>query len=345
MAAPQKKCVSRSGRWGSSNLSLQDSQTMCMEGVLVPSSVPGPMPPNGHPGYEYSTIPPQQHGGDMIHHPSHPVSPSIYPQHHYHHPPPPPPQGGCFPLLHMVPCQMVPSPTGQPQQSDHFAFAFPVIYWPYIDFPVGDTGSQIDQQNPDPDREQADPRGFGPLTHSYPHLMPYVHMAYMPHHVPEEHACSSVSGSQFEAVCQKLTMQNNIDEKRVVGQSSGIIEISGERTSNNFAKPSNPYQSASERVKPPSVVNGPQAKRKTGEEGWQRIQQSDQVPLGPQQRHSISNQPAQQSKSLLRDNHITQNQQRANNLTKNSRSVSRDAISECHHQSIVQILEKKSCPS
>lgn len=139
MAAPQKKFVSHSCRWGSSNLSLQDSQTMCMEGVLVPSSVPGLMPRNGHPGYEHSAVPPQQHGGDMIHHPSHSVPPSIYPpQHHYHHPPPPPPpQGGCFPLLHMVSCQMVPSPIGQPQQPNHFAFAFPVAYWPHREFPGG----------------------------------------------------------------------------------------------------------------------------------------------------------------------------------------------------------------
>ncbi|KAL7969814.1 hypothetical protein HDV63DRAFT_404413 [Trichoderma sp. SZMC 28014] len=249
----------------------KDSQTMSMEGVLVPSSVPGPMPPNGHPGYEFSAVPPQLHGDDMIHHPDYSVSPSIYPPpslHHHHPPPPPSLQGGCFPVLQMAPYQMIPSPTNQPQPPSHFAFAFPVAYWPHGDFPVGNPGSQIDQQNPDPDREQADPRSFGPLTHSYPHLMPHVQMPYMPHHVPGEHACFP-----------------DIDEKRVVDQSSSIIEIS---------EPSDYYQSASERVKPPSVVDGPQAKRKTGEEVWQRIQQSRQVPLGPQQRHSILNQPAQQ---------------------------------------------------
>lgn len=288
---------------------------MSMEGVMVPGSVPGQMPPSGHPAYEYSTVPPQQHGGDMIHHPSHPVLPSIYPppppHHHYHPPPPPPPQEGCYPLLHMVP-----NPTGQPQQPNQFAFAFPVGYWPHRDFPVGNPGSQIDQQNPDHDREQADPRSFGPLTHSYPHLMPYVQMPYMPHHLPEEHACFPVSGSRFEVHhstsplpnphLKKLTMQKNIDEKRVVDQNSGIIEISDDRVPDNDATPSNYYQNTRERVKPLPVVDGPQAKRRAGEEGWQRFQQSRQVPLGSQHRYSTSNPQTQQSKSPLRDNHITE---------------------------------------
>ncbi|KAM0455882.1 hypothetical protein ACHAO4_003964 [Trichoderma viride] len=173
---------------------------------------------------------------------------------------------------------MAPNPTGQPQPPNHFAFAFPVTYWPHRDYPVGNPGSQIDQQNPDPDREQADPRSFGPLTHSYPHVIPYVQMPYVPHPVPEEHAC----------------FPKNIDETRVVDQSSGIIDVSGDRASGNDARPSNYYQSTRERVKPPSVVDGPQAKRKAGEEDWQRFQQSRQVPVGPQQRHSTSNQPTQQ---------------------------------------------------
>jgi hypothetical protein len=249
---------------------------------------------------------------------------------------------------------MVPNPTGQPQQRNQFAFAFPVAYWPHRDFPVGNSGSQIDQQNPDHDREQADPRSFGPLTHSYPHLMPYVQMPYMPHHLPEEHACFPVSGSRFEVHhstsplpnphLKKLTMQKNIDEKRVVDQNSGIIEISDDRVPDNDATPSNYYQNTRERVKPLPVVDGPQAKRRAGEEGWQRFQQSRQVPLGSQHRYSTSNPQTQQSKSPLRDNHITENQQRADNNTKNSRSVSHDAVSGCHHQSIVQILEKKPCP-
>ncbi|PNP41163.1 hypothetical protein TGAMA5MH_07033 [Trichoderma gamsii] len=258
---------------------------MSVEGVLVPGSAPGQMPPSGHPAYEYSTVPPQQHGGDMIHHPSHPVLPSIYPPpppppppHHHPPPPPPPPQGGCYPLLHMVPYQMVPNPTDQPQQPNHFAFAFPVAYWPHRDFPGGNPGSQIDQQNPDPDREQADPRSFGPLTHSYPYLMPYVQMPYMPSHVSEEHAC----------------FPKNIDEKRV-DQKSRIIEFSDDRAPDNDAKSSIHYhQNSRDRAKPPSVVDGPQAKRKAGEQDWQRLQQSRQVPLGPQQRHSTSDQPTQQ---------------------------------------------------
>lgn len=137
-------------------------------------------------------------------------------------------------------------------------------------------------------------------------------------------------------------MQKNIDENRAVDQSGGIIETFDDRTSNNDAKPSDYYQSASERMKPPSVVDGPQAKGKTGEEDWQQLQQSRQVPLGPQQRHSTLNQPTQQSKSSLHDNHIIENQQRADNNIKNSRSVSHDAIIEYYHQPIVQILEKKS---
>lgn len=159
----------------------------------MPRPVPGPMPPGGHPAYVLSAVPPQQHAGGMILHPSHPALPSIYP--------PPPPPGGCFPLLHMVHYRMIPSPADQPQEPDQFAFTFPVAYWPHRNFPVEISGSQIDQQNPDSGREQADHRNFGNLAHSHPHLIPYVRIPpHMPHHIFKQHACPPVSNLRLEII-------------------------------------------------------------------------------------------------------------------------------------------------
>ncbi|PTB39915.1 hypothetical protein M441DRAFT_195119 [Trichoderma asperellum CBS 433.97] len=248
---------------------------MSMEDALVPSPVPGPMPPGSHPPYVFSAVPPQQHDGGMILHPSHSMPPSIYPPH------PPPPQGGCFPLLHMVPYQMIPNPTDQPQQPDQIAFAIPVTYWPHrnlsVNLSVGNASSHVDQQNPGLNGEQADHRSFGHPIHSHPHFIPYVQVPYMPHHIPEGYACPP-----------------NLEVNKAIDQGSHIVDKSGYQASDNETKPSDYYQSVSEKMQLPSAVDSPQAREKTGEEDRQWLQQSHQVPLGPQPRHSISNQPMQQ---------------------------------------------------
>lgn len=96
-----------------------------------------------------------------------------------------------------------------------------------------------------------------------------------------------------------LTLQQNLEVNKAIDQGSPIVEKSGYQVSDNEPKPSDYYQSVSERMQLPSAVDSPQAREKTGEEDRQRLQQSHQVPLGPQPRHSISNQPTQQGKSLL----------------------------------------------
>ncbi|KAL7926609.1 hypothetical protein ACQKWADRAFT_328320 [Trichoderma austrokoningii] len=87
-------------------------------------------------------------------------------------------------------------------------------------------------------------------------------------------------------------MQKNIDENRVMDQSNRIIELLDDRAPDNNAKSPDYYQSAIERMKPPSAVDGPQARGTTGEQDLQRLQHFRQVPLGPQQ--STSQQPTQQ---------------------------------------------------
>lgn len=176
----------------------------------MPSPVPGPMPPGSHPPYVFSAVPPQQHDGGMILHPSHSMPPSIYPPH------PPPPQGGCFPLLHMVPYQMIPNPTDQPQQPDQIAFAIPVTYWPHrnlsVNLSVGNASSHVDQQNPGLNGEQADHRSFGHPIHSHPHFIPYVQVPYMPHHIPEGYACPPV-GSLRSEICHMTISLLNLNFK------------------------------------------------------------------------------------------------------------------------------------
>lgn len=164
---------------------------MSMDGVLVPSPAPGPMPPGANPAYVFSAIPSHQHGGGMILHPNHSVLPSIYPL---------PPQRGYLPLLHMVPYRMMPDPTDQPQPPGQLAFAIPVTYWPHRNFAVGNTSSQADQQNPDPDLEQMSHRSSGHSMHSHPHFISCVQVPYMPHHIAEQHACLPVGDLRLE-VC------------------------------------------------------------------------------------------------------------------------------------------------
>ncbi|UKZ90012.1 uncharacterized protein TrAFT101_005047 [Trichoderma asperellum] len=218
------------------NGSVQEkgSQTMSMEDALVPSPVPGPMPPGSHPPYVFSAVPPQQHDGD------------------------------------------------QPQQPDQIAFAIPVTYWPHrnlsVNLSVGNASSHVDQQNPGLNGEQADHRSFGHPIHSHPHFIPYVQVPYMPHHIPEGYACPP----------------QNLEVNKAIDQGSHIVDKSGYQASDNETKPSDYYQSVSEKMQLPSAVDSPQAREKTGEEDRQWLQQSHQVPLGPQPRHSISNQPMQQ---------------------------------------------------
>ncbi|KAL6892312.1 hypothetical protein GGI43DRAFT_386808 [Trichoderma evansii] len=260
----------------------KDSQTMSTEDVLVPSPAPGPMPPGANPAYVFSTIPSQQHDGGMILHSSHPVLPSIYP---------PPPQGGCFSLLHMVPYRMMPGPTDQPQPPGQFAFAVPMTYWPHRNFPVGNAGSQINQQNPDCDLEQMNHGISGHPMHSHPPFISCEQVPYMPHHITEQHARLPIGNLWLE----------NLDENKAIDQGSDIIEKRSDKASDNEVKLSDYYQGVSERMKPPSAVDGLQAREKTGEEDWQRLQQSRQVPLGPQQRHNqqITRFPTMQSSSVV----------------------------------------------
>ncbi|UKZ51867.1 hypothetical protein TrVGV298_005632 [Trichoderma virens] len=224
-------------------------------------------PPGLYPYFIYPVVPPLPYGGGHSIYPRPPVLPVL--------PSPPPPPGPCFPLLHMVPCQIMDVSTGQPLP-DLYTFAFKVTYWSLPIFAMPNPSFQIQDQNPYPLQEEMNARIHGHLAHR-PHHPPSLTQALnAPGRIDEVQACSS-----------------GLDEPRAVEYyGQGLAEKCTGKRPNAEAELPTVYQGCTEETGSLSAVAGPQAgKKNDGVE--QLLQQGCHVLFSSQHHHNAANESIQ----------------------------------------------------
>ncbi|KAL7950562.1 hypothetical protein V8C42DRAFT_340183 [Trichoderma barbatum] len=232
-----------------------DPQLTPMEGVPAPES----MPPGLYPYFTYPVVSQLPHGGGCSIYPRPPVLPIL--------PSSPPPPGPCFPLLHMVPCQIMDVSTGRPLP-DRYTFAFRVTYWSPPIFAMPSPNFQAQEQNPQPLQEEMNTRTHGHLAHEPLRLTSMAQAVDVLNRIDEVHIRSS-----------------SLEEIRAVEDRQNGTEKSIDDGVDIESDPPAVYQGSSEGTELPSAVDGPQD-GEGNDRVKQQLKQDRHVLFISQQHHS-----------------------------------------------------------
>ncbi|KAL7936018.1 hypothetical protein V8C35DRAFT_278248 [Trichoderma chlorosporum] len=242
------------------------SQLISTEDVPEPESRSlGPYPYFIHP-----VVPPRSYGRGHSIHPQPPFLPVL--------PPPPPPPGPCFPMLHIVPCQIMDVSTGRPFP-DRYTFAFQVTYRLLPDFAMPGPSFQTRDQNPTPIREEMNTRAHGRPALESQHLTLLA---------------QEVNAS--DAMDETQSSSSSLDRLRVVERGSQYLV---ERSSNNSfdaeAGPPTVRQGCTEETKLLSAVDSPKIGEENNQTGQQLLQQDCHLLFSSQHHRNTADESAQSS--------------------------------------------------